>query len=77
MDTFDWMMNPFIANVNKTDVTCQEILLEIRYSDESITNLNIGGYVQHWQNQKMPNLYPNMWEAMFTLLITFPTSCLA
>ena len=38
---------------------------------ESKTNFDSGGYTQLFQNQKMPNLYLNMWKIIFTLLITF------
>ena len=31
-------------------------LLEIRRDEERSTNFNSGGYMQLWQNQKMPNV---------------------
>ena len=30
--------------------------------------------MQLWQNQKTPNLYPNMWKIIFKLQITFTIS---
>ena len=32
--------------------------------------------MQPWQNQNMPNLYPNMWKIFFKTLITFHILCL-
>lgn len=40
----DWMKNPFIANIEETDTTCQEELLEIKYDEESKRKFNSGGY---------------------------------
>ena len=76
MKIYDGMINHFSANVNKADATCQDELLgiEIRHDEESNANFDRGGYLQLWQNQKMPNLYPSMWKIMFELLITFHTS---
>ena len=70
------MINPFIANINKADVACQEELLKVRHDEESKFDFYCGVYVQLWQNQKMPNLYPNMWKICLKLLITFPISYL-
>ncbi|KAK9396847.1 hypothetical protein NXF25_020208 [Crotalus adamanteus] len=61
LKVYDWMKNPFTANIEEADITCQEELLEIRYL---------------WQSKKMPALYPNMWKMIFSLLIPFPTSYL-
>ena len=58
----------------EADETCQEERLEIRHDDGNKTNFHNGGYMQLWQNQKMPNLCPNMWKMISMLLITFPTS---
>lgn len=76
MEVYDWMINPFTANITEVDVLCQEELLQLRYDDESKGNFNSGGYIQLWQNKKMSNIYPNMWKKIFKLLITFPTSYL-
>ena len=65
MEICDWMISHFTANVYIADVTCQGELLEIRHVEEGKTNFDSGGYLQLWQNQKMPNLYPNMWEIFF------------
>ena len=74
MEICDWMISLFTADVNEADVDCQEELLEIRHEGESKTNFDSGSYVQLWQNQKMPNPYPNTCKIIFELLITFPTS---
>ena len=68
------MINPFSANVNKVDAASNEELIEIRHDEESKTNFDSCGYVQLWKNQKMSNLYRNMWNIIFKLLITFTTS---
>ena len=73
MEICDWIINPFTANVNKTDIACQEELLEIRHDGESKTNFDSDGYVQLLRNHKIPNLYPNMWKIIHMLLITFST----
>ena len=65
MEICDWIINPFTAMVNKADVACQEELLVIKHDEESKTNFHSSGYMKPWQNQKMPNLYPNMWKIIF------------
>ncbi|KAK9396033.1 hypothetical protein NXF25_019394 [Crotalus adamanteus] len=73
LKVYDWMKNPFTANIE--DTTYQE-LLEIRYDEESKHKFDSGGYENLWQSKKMPALYPNMWKTIFSLLIPFPTSYL-
>lgn len=76
LKVYDWMKNPFTANIEEADTTCQEELLEIRYDEESKHKFDSGGYENLWQSKKMPVLYPNMWKMIFSLLIPFPTSYL-
>lgn len=76
LKVYDWMKNPFTANVNEADAKCQEEILEIKYDEESKQNFANGGYESLWQNKKMPLLYPNMWNQIFHLLIPFPSSYL-
>ncbi len=71
-----WMEMPFNTDVNDVEVTCQEELLQLKYDTESKANFNEGGYLQLWQNKKMPQLYPNLWNRISSLLIAFPTSYL-
>ena len=68
------MINPFTANVNKGDASFQEELLKIRHDEESKTNFDSGGYIQLWQNQKVPNIYISIY--FYKFLITFPISYL-
>ena len=37
--------------------------------------MHIYVYMQPWQNQKMPNLYPNMFKIIIKFLIAFITLC--
>jgi len=76
LKVYDWMKNPFTANVKEADAKCQEELLEMKYDEESKQNFDNDGYENLWQNKKMPLLYPNMWKQVFNLLIPFPTSYL-
>ena len=70
------MEMPFNTDVNDVEVICQEELLQLKYDTESKANFNKGGYLLLWQNKKMPHLYPNLWNRIYSLLIPFPTSYL-
>ncbi len=70
-----WMEMPFNTDVSDVEITCQEEL-QLKYDAESKANFNEGGYPQLWQNNKMPQLYPNLWNKIFSLLVAFPTSYL-
>lgn len=65
LKVYEWMKNPFTANIEEADTTCQEELLEIRYHEESKHKFDSGRYENLWQNKKI-----------FSLLIPFPTSYL-
>lgn len=73
---YEWMINPFNANLEEVDVVYQEELLELKYDEESKNIFNIFGSQKLWQHKKMPNLYPKMWQKMKDTLIPFPTSYL-
>lgn len=43
---YDWIVNPSTGNAAEADITCLEELLELKYDEESQSNLNNGGYLK-------------------------------
>ncbi|XP_034287159.2 zinc finger BED domain-containing protein 5-like [Pantherophis guttatus] len=72
LKVYDWMKNPFTANIEEADTICQEELLEIRYDEESKHKFNSGGYENLWENKKNACLISKYVENDSQFIDTFP-----
>ncbi|KAK9410783.1 hypothetical protein NXF25_001958 [Crotalus adamanteus] len=72
LKVYDWMKNPFTANIEEADTTCQEELLEIRYDEESKHKFNSGESENLWQSKKNACLMSKYVENDIQFINTFP-----
>ena len=75
LDIFPWLVEPFASNINKSDSTMQEMLIDLQSNEEARAVLRAHGWAGFWI--KCNNRFQQMWKKVKLLTLAFPTTYIA
>lgn len=70
----DWAINPFLADVHNVDQNLLEELIDLQNDFEARVWFQQTGYEAFWAKEQ--NKYPQLWQQIKLLLLSFPSSYL-
>ncbi|KAL4148924.1 hypothetical protein QTP88_003062 [Uroleucon formosanum] len=70
----EWVLNPFLADIQNLQPSIQEELLEVNHNEEAKIDFKHNGYELFWLKQK--SMYPQLWKEVELLIMTFSSTYL-
>ncbi|KAL4113309.1 hypothetical protein QTP88_016958 [Uroleucon formosanum] len=70
----EWVLNPFLADIQNLQPSIQEELLEVKHNEEAKIDFKHNGYELFWLKQK--SMYPQLWKEVELLIMAFPSTYL-
>lgn len=70
----EWVLNPFLANIQNIQPSIQEELIEVKHNEEAKIDFKLNGYELFWLKQKIT--YPQLWKEVELLIMAFPSTYL-
>jgi len=70
----EWVLNPFLADIQNVQPLIQEELLEVKHNEEAKIDFKHNGYELFWLKQK--TMYPQLWKEVELLIMAFPSTYL-
>ncbi|XP_050059713.1 SCAN domain-containing protein 3-like [Aphis gossypii] len=70
----EWVLNPFLADIQNVQPLIQEELLEVKHNEEAKIDFKHKGYELFWLKQK--TMYPQIWKEVELLIMAFPSTYL-
>ncbi|XP_008183405.1 protein ZBED8-like [Acyrthosiphon pisum] len=70
----EWVLNPFLTDIQNVQPLIQEELLEVKHNEEAKIDFKHNGYELFWLKQK--TMYPQLWKEVELLIMAFPSTYL-
>jgi len=70
----EWVLNPFLADIQNVQPLIQEELLEVKHNEETKIDIKHNGYELFWLKQK--TIHPQLWKEVELLIMALPSTYL-
>lgn len=70
----EWILNPFLADIQNLLPSILEELLEVKHNEEAKIDFKHNGYEWFWLKQK--SMYSQLWKEVELLIMAFPSTYL-